>query len=618
MNAGCEMNNQPKITQIPELINKDTGLREYRFRRYDCLHLRETTNTEECSTNEVINEEIKPDKSVNVVINEETPWMTEKSRTIVNPSLQRDSVLEIIIVKSYLRIFDKKQNKYVDKVYIFEGSLSDYKRNKNVSKYISLKQKTYDSNERVNATIYCVDTDKCTDVILSFAFTNYNISGQKFIDSRHFHIDDREAAVKNTDFVPGKAAVSLKEVKRESIKPVKPIDELIEDHMDDGFVEQPRGPVLPKEEGKSLCEGLVSQNEKCPDYLVDSNLEKPSINDTTLNEDTFIENQDPTQQSLFPLESLILNQKLYPNITEEELNLSREKFMNPTQLTPPKIQLLEIKDPELKEKKEPENKGSILAPTESIRPKPRPVSLDKEEVINFEENDMTAPLQSIDNKFTYNLALCTDHLHKAKAVEYNQASGFYSKGKLQKASHYSYTDYKTNELTASNKSNHYSSEITKQIIEFAGCVLKQRYKENLLTNINDLSAKNGGRLGGHASHQNGLDADVSYPHLNKKTKRFDDFTANMNDERVVAAIDMARIMIYTDRVKTLFTDNRIRKRFCGYIKAQGKLTEYRSLVEEYMYHVKGHHNHYHIRVKCNSQNPSCTVQGKLKSEKICG
>lgn len=618
--SNCGLNNNPQISQMPELINPETGLRELRFRRYDCLHLRETTNTEDCETSETITQTTpnEPNVSPTVLIDEQTPWMTEKSRTVVNPTLQRNSILNNIIVKAYLRSTDPNTNQNNDKLYIFEGDLKEFERNKANTLYIKLNQKTAASADRVNASLYCVDEKNCLEGILTFAFTNYNISGQAFIDSRHFHIDEREPELKDSDFIPGQASQSITEVQTDPILPeARPIDDLIEGHRDDGFVDRPQGPVLPRSNIAALCRGLIGPDAVCPPYIVDSNLPKPSINDEELKEEVLKPVDEDTEQSLFPLERFILNNENYVNLSEADLNRIRNNFLNPTQMRPPIINQLDIQRPELSQPDSPKEEESSLAPKASIRPKARPEGLGARNEVNFESSDMSVPLISIDDKFTYNLALCEDHLQKSKSVKYNQARGFYSNGRLTNASHYTSTMHVTNSLTKSRKDKQYSSAMTKEIIEFAGCVLKQRYGDSLLTNINDLSSKNGGRLGGHASHQNGLDADTSYPHVDGKTRNFDNFTSDMNNKRVVAAIDMARIMIYTDRVKTLFTDNRIRKRFCKYIKDQNKLDEFRPLIESYMYHVKGHHNHYHIRVKCNSQNEGCTVQGRLGPDNIC-
>ncbi len=50
--ANCSMNNNARITKLPEIINQDTGLREIRMRRYDCLYLAGEENPLDCANNE--------------------------------------------------------------------------------------------------------------------------------------------------------------------------------------------------------------------------------------------------------------------------------------------------------------------------------------------------------------------------------------------------------------------------------------------------------------------------------------------------------------------------------------------------------------------------------------
>jgi murein endopeptidase len=147
--------------------------------------------------------------------------------------------------------------------------------------------------------------------------------------------------------------------------------------------------------------------------------------------------------------------------------------------------------------------------------------------------------------------------------------------------------------------------------------LKQRYNDNLENQVNNLSLQNGGQLGRQRSHQNGLDIDVSYPHINNATNGFDNFAGNLNSARVVAAFDQARLLIYTDRVQMLFTDDRIRRRFCTYLRDNNKLTSHRSIVERFMRHWDGHHNHYHVRVKCTLQNEGCVPDNDYPNTNYC-
>lgn len=249
------------------------------------------------------------------------------------------------------------------------------------------------------------------------------------------------------------------------------------------------------------------------------------------------------------------------------------------------------------------DKTLLTAITQSKRPVPRP-----NRKVNF---------TSIDGRFNYDLSKCAEHLAAAKNVVYKQSRGEYWAGSLRNATHFGRSQYDTIITSSGHTDSQYSSTVTKEVIQFTACVLEQRYDTKLNNRVNSFSSKNGGQLGRHGSHQNGLDVDISYPHINGRTSGFDNFAGNMTEERVVAAFDQARLMLYTDRVHILLTDNRIRKKFCSYLRSNNKLRGYRPWVERYMYHVDGHHNHFHVRAKCSGQ-IGCVPQGEFANDNICG
>ncbi len=268
-----------------------------------------------------------------------------------------------------------------------------------------------------------------------------------------------------------------------------------------------------------------------------------------------------------------------------------------------------------------------LAPTTAqnvkppTRPRKRPDDLkgpeEEKEEQKTVESQAVVPFESIDGQFTYDLSLCGTHIIRAKNLNYNQARGHYNSGRLKNATNYKDSVHETIFHSPDHTSRQFGSDVTKHVLEFVGCVLKQRYGENLMNQINSLSYKNGGQLGEHASHQNGLDVDVSYPHINNSTRGFDNFAANLNSSRVVAAFDQARLLVYTDRVQVLFTDNRIRKRFCKYLKDNNKLQSHREIVERFMRNWAGHHDHYHVRVMCTLQNEGCVPENYYPKTNFC-
>ena len=128
--------------------------------------------------------------------------------------------------------------------------------------------------------------------------------------------------------------------------------------------------------------------------------------------------------------------------------------------------------------------------------------------------------------------------------------------------------------------------------------------------VGHLSAKNGGKLGGHASHQNGLDVDLAFPH---KTSRSRSFWSAWNGKSFSQSMDKERMWHFSKElvctkyngkfpVNSIFIDRNIKKQMCLYAKSIGEnLTSESSCAVRVLrsyYHVKNHHHHFHVRFNC--------------------
>lgn len=736
--ANCSMNNDAKITKLPEIINQETGLREIRMRRYDCLHLAVEQDPQGCTHNEqIISETIKSKETPSAIqssqgastssvtenlrINELTPWLDNRARTVVNTTVMYNDLKEEVYVITYLRKFDKDSKGFKDFKHELKADLKSYKREYHSThqrKYLNFQRAKAESNDVVNAIAHCYDIPTCKDITLIISFRNFDSQGNSFVDSRPFMIDQRETEIRKEDGNPTTAQRTL--VEPQLIEEGEDEDEdniHTEEYTpdeDEVIIQAPARPLLRSENIEALCDGLISNSENCPKYLTDPTLERPepasSVSDIKLKEGSNSavvkdetqqvriqkiteqneNSQKVTIQKIKPSAGLTTSKRplprpdglgKYQDVTDEFVDVVDEKVFpkeevvlqpetprepeeNADLLPPPNTKsyktqtyrqfferLVQLKNSAVEtvgtmaehiqnniEKQQIANSNTNIG---TQRPKPRPEGLGtkiNEEISNndvttisednkkensqvdvekeqrpMSRSDAIEPFQSIDGKFTYDLSLCVEHLIKAKNINYNQARGYYSNGSLTKATLYTSSKYETIFHKPNNAIKQHSSEITKQVMEFAGCVLKQRYGERLQNQINNLSREKGGRIGGQGSHQNGLDADVSYPHINERTSGFDNFAGNISEDRLIAAFDQARLLIYTDRVEMLFTDDKIRTRFCQYLKNSKKLSNYRNVVERYMRHWKGHHHHYHVRVKCTVQNEGCVPQNFTKT-----
>lgn len=682
--------------KFPELINEDTGLREFRFRGADCIDTPYDHIDSNCDhRQEIITVKTPAGSADRVLIRELTPDLKEKSKTIVSPTVQYDERQGKIYVSAIMRINEDASQDFTEILYTFEGDLKGfrdkYKTDKNL-KYIPLSKKDGGA-ERLNGMVYCADRPGCHEIALVFSYLNPDENGKKIIDSKTFTIDSRESNKVPTDTIPGQAFPKTLELLITKVEfPEEYEVDDIADPENSAIFSNVKAPVLPQDPTGFLCEGLTEdvKSDQCPDYIFDSTKPNPlhsnpvdeseapvsvfNIDQEQLDTPNAILEQEDQEQHL---DTATEHETPGINPTEqdsqaEEVKDSQQAIKRP--VTRPDGWVPHTSSPDanaesnadadanalaLQEASKEEavattaeDSNQVVLPETAPRPVPRPdhitelakntppqVHTDTEEV----ELPMTAPrprprpeglgtdsaaasvtgaptgrdrLLSVDGRFVYDLRKCSTQLSQLQSGVFNQAKGIYHNGTLTQAKQFQGV-FELNRPNAGRKDRHYASDLTILTVEYAACVLEQKYS-NVKIDVHDFSFLRGGQLSRHSSHQNGLDVDVSYPHIAGRTQGFDSFATNLNDERVELALDYAKILYSTERVHIIFTDRRIKNRFCTFMKSKNSLTkEYKDFINNNFRHVNGHHNHYHLRMKCNSQNEFCRPQGTIITEKTC-
>lgn len=203
-------------------------------------------------------------------------------------------------------------------------------------------------------------------------------------------------------------------------------------------------------------------------------------------------------------------------------------------------------------------------------------------------------------------------------TRFNQSRGFYSfhavRGRISSADQLDKT-MRGAVVNPSRRTRHYASGMTTSLLEFAADKLHSKYPKSPLC-INDLSSKNGGKLGGHGSHRNGLDADISYPSTSNQCKGnfFHSWNAmNKKDSKFMEKNwFLINTLLDTERVHVIFVSRHFAKALCTYVKKTTNLSKSsRNKIFKKLHHIDNHHHHYHVRLKCNKQNPGCVTQGVL-------
>ena len=138
--------------------------------------------------------------------------------------------------------------------------------------------------------------------------------------------------------------------------------------------------------------------------------------------------------------------------------------------------------------------------------------------------------------------------------------------------------------------------------------------------IGDLSAKTGGRLPPHKSHQSGRDVDIGFWFTNQPKGGPQGFISGIKHPLHIAAnwafIEaLAGKTSKSSKVEYIFLDYRIQARLYRYAKRRGvpkkrldwlfQFPRGRRAMRGVIRHTKGHDDHYHIRFKCPPGDTRC-------------
>jgi hypothetical protein len=144
----------------------------------------------------------------------------------------------------------------------------------------------------------------------------------------------------------------------------------------------------------------------------------------------------------------------------------------------------------------------------------------------------------------------------------------------------------------------------------------RRYPSEQAIIVGNLSARAGGRLQPHSSHQSGRDVDLSYPQIwdHKSELAPQDMTErNLNRELTWSLLELLH---ETGALEHVFIDRKLQKLLHEYALETGRYgekdlenwMEYPSSTgtgEPVIQHVPGHSDHLHVRFKCTPNESRC-------------
>lgn len=140
---------------------------------------------------------------------------------------------------------------------------------------------------------------------------------------------------------------------------------------------------------------------------------------------------------------------------------------------------------------------------------------------------------------------------------------------------------------------------------------------NYVMVIGDLSKKAGGKLGSHASHQNGLDADIAF--FFKDAKIQDNLYSALSAGKSGAPIsswmadqqwELFKFAVGTKYVDRIFIHQTLKNSLCQLAIKKGEIKQDQKdgVVYETLRRLrpeKNHYNHFHMRVKCSKAQVRC-------------
>lgn len=291
------------------------------------------------------------------------------------------------------------------------------------------------------------------------------------------------------------------------------------------------------------------------------------------------------------------------------------------------------------------------SPIEEVKPTPTPVPADPVKpappvVVNPPDKPATptqpAPTTPPEakpetpEKKEKQLSQDLQQLRNGDIRQINQAIGFPNDGRLRNATSI-LTKQETLKETAffevgtPSRNRHFGTYEMAEFISRLGKNLYETHDHKLF--VGNISQKSGGKvlslkngkpqydkkgnpILAHASHQNGVDADLGYPTTNDNvkfpvvvqmsTRQYNPSSYSVEKTYTLLKYAFNQSDIKIDRI---FMDRTIKKALCEYANSKKEFKSADSEIVQKIFnsidHVEGHGDHFHVRLKCSTYDPAC-------------
>jgi penicillin-insensitive murein endopeptidase len=163
--------------------------------------------------------------------------------------------------------------------------------------------------------------------------------------------------------------------------------------------------------------------------------------------------------------------------------------------------------------------------------------------------------------------------------------------------------------------NSWGTRESVEFVEFAIRAVNEQFPDSPPLYVGDFSAKRGGRLRPHKSHQSGRDVDLGYYYVGEQVWYRRAHAGNLDRARTWALL---KALISRTPVEYVFMDARIQPLLKEYAEAQGEDPEWLSRVfggsskegDPIVRHRAGHATHLHVRF----ENPTAELTARRSFE----
>jgi len=169
-----------------------------------------------------------------------------------------------------------------------------------------------------------------------------------------------------------------------------------------------------------------------------------------------------------------------------------------------------------------------------------------------------------------------------------------------------------------NVNNIFATRPLLSMIVETGRDMDEKYPNRDRLQVEEMSAREGGEIDGHASHENGLDVDIQFYKVNEvehiptaqqyyapKMVVGDAVSPNFDVER---NWELMKALHRHGNVQRIFIDIKLKNALCSYARSTGDFAANTKVLRS-LQHQTNHQDHIHVRLRCPPGNNRCVPQG---------